>query len=116
MEAGPQVSAQDDYHEYFVGNWILSTAGRDSFVKHVSHDRMAFRRATPCAGPFCAVSQCMFDLEDAHSDDWASMRSTVTDTLAEDAYDILLEAEASTELFDEFFAGFARTSLRGVHF
>ena len=59
------MSTQDDYHEYFLSNWILATAGRDSFVKHVSHDRMAFRRATTYAGPLRAMSQCIFALEDA---------------------------------------------------
>ncbi|MEM9550708.1 MAG: hypothetical protein AAGA05_06015 [Pseudomonadota bacterium] len=114
VETGSHVSAQDDYHDYFVCNWLMSAAGRDSFVKPAENDRMAFFRATPSSAPLRQMSQFMFDMADRRSDDWTRMRPEIEGALTGEAYEILQEAQDSTEQFDAFFAGFARTGLRGV--
>ena len=114
IHSGAQVSAQDDYHDYFVCNWLMSVTGQDAFVKETSFDRMSFHRAEPYTGPLRDISECMFRLEDKRSSDWQLMRPYVQDTLTEIGYDILIEAESSTDKFEAFFAGFARTGLRGV--
>lgn len=114
IEVGAHVSAQDDYHDYFVCNWLMAVSGRDAFVKKAAPERMAFHRATPCAGPLREMSECMFRLDDQRSADWSQMRGVVEGALTETGYDILAEAEKSTDKFDEFFEGFARTGLRGV--
>lgn len=114
VTTGPQVSTADNYHDYFVCNWLMAVSGRDAFVKDTEFDRMAFHRAEPYAGPLREMSECMFHMEDARSGDWSVMRPVVEDALTEIGYDILKEAQQSTNKFDDFFAGFARTGLRGV--
>jgi hypothetical protein len=114
VEAGPQVSVSDNYHDFFVCNWLMAVSGRDAFVKDLPGARMAFTRAVPHVGPLRNMSECMFRMEDLRSDDWHTMRSHVQDAMTEVGHDILAEAEQSTDKFDQFFAGFARTGLRGV--
>lgn len=114
VQTGPHVSAQDDYHDYFVCNWLMAVSGRDAFVKKASPERMAFHRAVPCAGPLREMSECMFRLDDQRSADWSQMRSVVEGSLTEIGFDILSEAEQSTDKFEAFFEGFARTGLREV--
>jgi len=114
VATGPQASTGDEYHDYFVCNWLMTVSGRDAFVKEATHERMAFHRAEPFIGPLRAMSQCMFDLEDQRSGDWQAMRPHIEDTLSEVGFEILSEAQASSDKFEAFFAGFARTGLRGV--
>ena len=114
VATGPQTSTADDYHDYFVCNWLMAQSGRDAFVKPATAERMSFRRAEPCAGPLRDMSECMFRLEDRRSGDWNAMRSLVHEGLTEIGHEILSEAEQSSQMFDAFFAGFARTGLRGV--
>ncbi|MFK7753751.1 MAG: hypothetical protein AB8B51_14525 [Sedimentitalea sp.] len=114
LETGPTAGTSDDYHDYFVCNWLMAASGRDAFVKAASFERMAFFRAEPAVGPLREMSECMFRMEEARSDDWGVMRAQVVDGLTEIGHDILDEAERSSPKFDAFFAGFARTGLRGV--
>lgn len=114
VQTGPQVSTQDDYHDYFVCNWLMAVSGRDAFVKEAAPERMAFLRADPYAAPLREMSECMFRLEDNRSGDWQAMRPVIKQSLSEIGNDILTEAEQSTAHFDAFFEGFARTGLRGV--
>jgi len=114
VATGAHVSTTDEYHDYFVCNWLMAVSGRDAFVKEAHYDRMAFYRAEAFNGPLREMSQTMFQLEDQRSSDWQVMRGHVEDVLSETAYDILNEAEASSDKFEAFFAGFARTGLRGV--
>ena len=114
VETGAHLSAQDNYHDYFVCNWSMAVSGRDSFTKKTEYDRMAFYRATPIAGPLREMSECMFRLDDQRSADWNEMRGIVEGSLTEIGFDILTEAERSTDKFEAFFEGFARTGMRGV--
>lgn len=114
ITSGVQASTADDYHDYFVCNWLMSVSGRDAFVKPTSAERMSFTRALPEMGPLREMSECLFQLEDRRCDDWGMMRGLIQDNLSETAHDILSEAEESSARFGEFFAGFARTGLRGV--
>ncbi|WP_146345210.1 DUF6902 family protein [Phaeobacter marinintestinus] len=114
VTSGPNVTTSDNYHDYFVCNWLMSVSGRDSFVKPAEHERMSFARAVPFSGPLREMSECMFQMEENRSDDWTIMRPMVEDALTEIGYDILSEAQKSSEKFADFFAGFARTGLRGV--
>ncbi len=114
VEAGSTVSVQDDYHEYFVCNWMLACAGRDNFVHDTDGARIALTRPAGYAGPLRHLSQHLFDLDQNRNADWQVMRDSLTHDLDEIGLDILIEAEQSTEHFDAFFAGFARTGLRGM--
>ncbi|MFC3117923.1 DUF6902 family protein [Jhaorihella thermophila] len=88
-------------------------SGRPNFVQAMTRDRMSFHRPAPSAGPLREVSQCMFRLDDARSDDWETMRPLVFDAVTETGQQVLAAAEASSTRFAEFFSGFARTGLRG---
>lgn len=114
VQTGQAASAQDDYHDFFVCNWLMAVSDQDAFVKETTAERMSFHRAEVNTGPLRDMSECMFRLEDQRSDDWQVMRPHVQETLTEIGYDILLEAENSSDKFEEFFAGFARTGLRGL--
>ena len=113
IENGPQVSVADDYHDYFVCNWALATAGRDSFAGDMASERLGFFKAPKVAAPLRVMSECMFRMESGRSDDWAQMRPIVEQHLDDAGYGILAQAEMSSDKFDSFFAGFARTGLRG---
>ncbi|MAY44609.1 MAG: hypothetical protein CML65_05040 [Rhodobacteraceae bacterium] len=110
MEADPQ----DDYHEYFVSNWALAVAGRASFDRALPGGAMALRARRPMRAPLRQLSDCLFRMEDRRSGDWEIMRDLVANTLEDDGRDVLEAAEQSTDKFNAFFAGFARTGLRGI--
>jgi len=114
IATGPQTGTQDDYHDYFVCNWLMAVSGRDAFVKPTEYERMSFHRAQPYSGPLREMSECMFRMEDSRTGDWDFMRPQIEDNLTEIGYDILNEVLQSTDKFEDFFAGFARTGLRGV--
>lgn len=111
---GPQASTADDYHDYFVCNWAMAAAGRKAFVKPTEAARMSFARAVPYVGPLRTMSQALFEMKDRRSDDWDVMRGAVQENLTEIDFDILTEAQKSSDKFTSFFAGFARTGLRGI--
>ncbi|TKZ20613.1 hypothetical protein FAP39_10010 [Shimia litoralis] len=111
VESGGQVTPQDDYHEFLVCNWMMSTCGQQGFFKPMAHDRMAFFRPEGTAGPLRELSECMYNLDEARTDDWEAMRPLVLDQLSEDAQVVVSWAETSSDKFGAFFQGFARTSL-----
>ncbi|MDK3073114.1 hypothetical protein QO034_08345 [Sedimentitalea sp. JM2-8] len=113
ISAGVRAVNPDDYHDYFVCNWMLETSGRGGFRKAAVADRMAFSRPAPATGPLRAMSECLFRLNDARSDDWDTMRPLVADMLSETGQDVLEQVERSSDRFAEFFAGFARVGLHG---
>ncbi len=92
----------------------MAVSGRDAFVKLATPERMSFLRGQPDVGPLREMSECMFRLEDQRSDDWHHMRPHLEQSMSEIGHDILTEARESSDKFDAFFAGFARTGLRGV--
>lgn len=114
VESGFASGSQDNYHDYFVCNWAMSVAGRPAFSRTYEPGASSYFRPQPWPGPLRNISECMFRLGDTRSDDWHAMRPHVEAELSDIGHDILAEAEASTDRFDDFFAGFARTGLRGV--
>lgn len=105
---------RDDYHEYFVSNWALAAAGRGWFDRPLPEGPMAFRARRMIRAPLRQLSDCLFRLDDRRSGDWEIMRDLVANTLEDEGRDVLSAAERSTDKFEAFFAGFARTGLRGV--
>ena len=114
IATGAQADPADDYHEYFVCNWALMQAGRSGFVRPLAEDRASFHRPRGGAGPLREISECMYRLAEARSGDWGLMRPLVEASLTEPGRAILDRAERSSPRFGAFFAGFARTGLRGV--
>ncbi|WP_158964284.1 DUF6902 family protein [Chachezhania sediminis] len=111
---GRQAVAQDDYHEYLVCNWHRAVQGGAPFAQATSGEGMSFHRDAAEAGPLREMSRCMMELDDARTGDWARMRPMVERSLSETGHHILTDAELSSDKFDAFFAGFARTGLTGA--
>ncbi|MGJ8606143.1 MAG: DUF6902 family protein [Marivita sp.] len=112
---GQTVSVQDDYHEFLVCNWHQATIGEAAFVKSVLADRMRFDRSTGRATPMREMSEAMFNLDDARSGDWMSMRLQMEDALSPEAMTVLAQAETSSRHFADFFHGFARAAPKTLH-
>lgn len=104
----------DDCHEYFVCNWHGALCGAAPFDLPFPEGPVAFCRPPQNAAPLRTMSECMFHLDTARSDDWSRMRPVIEQALGETGHAILSEAQASTDKFDAFFSGFARTRLSGV--
>lgn len=108
VETGPQARPDDDYHDYFVCNWLMALSGRPAFVQAGDTGPVAFRRLSPVAGPLRHMSEALFRSEHARSADWHVMRPVLEESLTEIDHDILSDAQNSSDKFDAFFAGFAR--------
>ena len=114
VESGDRLPVADDYHDYFVCNWALATAGRDAFVKSAEAAQMAFWRPIQDSAPLRDMSHCIYRMEGSRSSDWQAMRPIVEDALSAEGHAILSDAEASSAHFDAFFEGFARVGLQQV--
>jgi len=104
--AGP-----DDYHSFLMVNWHLALAGQGGFSLAVPEGPLAFRHVPSGQGPLRELSECMYGLGDRRSADWLVMKAAIHDKLSSEARSVLALAEAATDRFDAFFAGFARTGL-----
>lgn len=112
IESGDALSVLDDYHEFFVCNWMMAAAGGEAFAKDVTPGRMRFER--PCLGraPLREVSEGLFAMETRHAD-WPRMRQQLLDDLSEEGQALVARAETASLDFEAFFAEFARTGLAG---
>ncbi|MEM6303156.1 MAG: hypothetical protein AAF744_00455 [Pseudomonadota bacterium] len=105
--AQPQ-GMQDAYHEYLVTGWALKVAGLGGFERLVDVAHPRFERAAPPQGVLRVMSESMYDLGPQRTDDWAKMRGPVFARLGQSGQTVMRAAEASTEHFAGFFAGFSR--------
>ncbi|MGH1451684.1 MAG: DUF6902 family protein [Paracoccaceae bacterium] len=108
---GDQAPAQDNYHEYLVGNWALAARGRAAFTARTKAGRMGFINAGRGAGPLRDMSESLYRMADTRSADWAQMRPRVITGMSDEAHQLLVAAEAGSADFEGFFANFARCGL-----
>ncbi len=107
LTEGATAQVGDNYHDYFVCNWLLALRGEDSFQLAPNFCRAQFlREAWP--GPLRAMSETLYSLGPMRNDDWQSMRNQMFEVLDTRGQDILMEAEANCVDFDRFFGFFAR--------
>lgn len=107
MTEGAHAQVHDNYHEYFVCNWLKATLSQDGFPLAPSFRRAEFTLdAWP--GPLRAMSQTLFGLGPMRQAGWNIMRAQVFEVLDVQGQNILMEAEANCDDFDYFFAMFAR--------
>lgn len=97
----------DAYHDYFVCNWLMAAAGRESFVQPVPDGPAEVVCGGPRAGVLGALSRHLFGLGRRRSGDWHAMRPGLEDALGEAGAALLAAASASPS-FERFFEGFAR--------
>ncbi|MFZ5961577.1 DUF6902 family protein [Thalassococcus sp. BH17M4-6] len=110
ITAAQDVGVQDDYHDFLVCNWHQATAGRPVFDAALVPGRMRFDRAAHTAAPLREMSECMFAMAEARSTDWHDMRPIIADRLSDGALEVLMQAERSSDLFEDFFEGFSRAA------
>ena len=114
--AGCQISqcangaVQDHYHSYFMGNWLAGLRGKPMFQGKLLSRAMSFQVTQKSASPLRGLSEIIFKMDAQRSAEWEKMRGKVTIDLSTDAYSVLELAEKSSPRFEEFFAGFARSS------
>ena len=107
LTEGPTAQVDDNYHDYFVCNWLNALRGEVSFQLAPAFCRAQFTRdAWP--GPLRAMSETLFGLGAMRQGDWQGMRGRMFDGLETRGQDILMEAEANCVDFDQFFSHFAR--------
>lgn len=111
IDPDAQPVLNDNYHDFFVCNWLLALNGAGGFTRPVTEGPTAFRRRRMAAGPLRDMSEAMFRMEEARCRDWHVMRPKLEQALCEADHDILAEAQQSSDRFDEFFACFARAPL-----
>ncbi|WP_306116344.1 MULTISPECIES: hypothetical protein [unclassified Roseovarius] len=114
LQEDPDGPVQDDYHQYLMVNWFMKVADKGGFGASIPQGRVTFHQPTPSALPLRELSECVYEMGEARSDDWQAMRGPVSDHLSEEAYTVLTAAEAANDRFDAFFAGFARVGLHGA--
>ncbi len=108
IDQSAESTLQDSYHEYLVTGWSLHVAGAQAFTAEVPGPNPRFYKKFAAHGALRALSQCMFDLGNQRSGDWARMRPKVLLGVGEEGHAVLKAAEESSELFEPFFANFAR--------
>ncbi len=111
----PDGQVGDDYHEYLMLNWYMSTSDQGGFGAQIPEGRVIFRRMRPQSGPLRELSECMYSMGPDRSANWDAMRDPVAARLSQEANAALVAAEAASDSFGRFFAGFARVGLREVH-
>lgn len=107
LTEGPTAQVGDNYHDYFVCNWLIALRGESCFQMAPNFCRAQFtREAWP--GPLRAMSETLFGLGPVRQGDWHLMRNQMHEVLDTRGQDILMEAEANCVEFDRFFQIFAR--------
>lgn len=100
----------DDYHSYFMCNWLTALQGKPVFKNTLLSRAMSFHAVPKPISPLRGLSESIFKMDAQRSAEWTKMRGKVTVDLSTDAYSVLQLAEKSSSRFDEFFSGFARSS------
>lgn len=107
LTEGPQAQVNDNYHDFFVCNWLAATRGQEAFALAPNFCRAQFT-CEAWSGPLRAMSETLFGLGPLRIGDWTRMRTRIFDALDPRGQDILMEAEANCADFDAFFDIFAR--------
>jgi hypothetical protein len=99
----------DDYHEYFVLNWALATAGKPAFAGHLPQGMRLIRQPKRLGATLREVSIALLEMGESRLPDWGKMRWRVWPKLSQPVRDTLSELEQLPE-FAGFFAGFSRST------
>ena len=113
VEAASAVPADDQYHEFFVTNWMALCAKRPVQHTQIRTGPMRFDRKNSTVGPLRAMSACMYQMREARSSDWHHMQGIIEQSVSPEGYEILRAAQDSSADFEMFFEGFSRMSIAG---
>ncbi|MGC6528904.1 MAG: DUF6902 family protein [Paracoccaceae bacterium] len=102
----------DDYHSYFICNWLRALRGGDVFSNHpLFSKRLRYERPIPSQFPLRLISQVILSMNETRRPDWHNMRTFVTEKMSEDTSDFLQTVENSSGRFAEFFSTFSRSDM-----
>lgn len=104
----PDGPAPDAYHEYLVTSWWAGIAGLPGFPGRPQEGGITVTRHGARKGPLRAISEVMYGLGPARTDNWDQMRAVFERTLPAEHRHILEGAAQSSTRFDAFFVGFSR--------
>ncbi|SDO68660.1 hypothetical protein SAMN05216196_10834 [Lutimaribacter pacificus] len=112
IAGGAQASLPDSYHDWLMAEWLQGVSGQPLFAGRYPPGAISFHMA-PADGPLRSLSQDLHGMGDARRSGWARMRPHLLPRIAPDGQATLRLAEASGDLFEEFFALFARAGGAG---
>ena len=79
------------------------TAKRDGMGQALLGERLVFMRGDVAAGPLRNISNLLLDMDAERSPDWEVMHPIVEQEIDEEGYEILLQAQNSTDDFAALF-------------
>ncbi|MBU2982499.1 hypothetical protein KO498_11825 [Lentibacter algarum] len=108
-------TTQDDYHEYLMCNWFLMNSGKPGFEHHLEAGEMSFFRPQGRLGVLRDLSEFLYERHESTGPvdtvlKWPNLRSDIAATLDTMAFEHIQDAEKALPEFEEFFAGFSRSS------
>lgn len=118
FQAKSGMAENDDCHCLFVCHWLLGKVGLAAFQFRAPMpgpgQSLIVRAPQPVALPLREVSMYLLGLGAGRSGDWVGMRDPLSNALSPAARQIVMQAEAADDQFDEFFAAFARSQRVGA--
>ncbi len=99
---------RDDYHQFMMMQWSHMIATGQGFQGPFDAQVHSFIPPLHYVSPLRQMSETLFSMETARSEDWDKMRGHVSVDLTEQAYEILEMAERTSPKFHDFFGYFAR--------
>lgn len=101
----------DDYHQYLVLNWAMTTLGGMAFEAGVPQNARLIQMPKPLSSALRELSLALMELGDERRADWATMRWRLWPGLSAAARQRVEAIEALPE-FEGFFQVFARAGLK----
>ncbi|MDE4138976.1 MULTISPECIES: DUF6902 family protein [Rhodobacterales] len=102
----------DDYHCYFVCNWLRALTGGKAF-DHRLPQGATHLKAPEGAGVLRSLSMALYEADVARGGDWALARDRLASGLDPAQRNVLAQAENSCACFGQFFEGFLRSGHAG---
>lgn len=106
-------SGDDQYHEYFVSNWMASIANQPVLSPRIPKGAVRFERKNQSVGLLRNMSACMYQMGGARSSNWPLMQRIIEQSIGPEGYEILCAAQQSAPDFEAFFEGFSRMNIAG---
>lgn len=102
--------ARDGYHAFMVTGWAQAVAGRASFEAEIPQGAVCLAQSVHTSSALRPVSECLYELGSKRSHRWPGMRGQLVPALSSEHQMVMQLAEDSSDMFEDFFAAFARAS------
>lgn len=112
VEEDPLANIADDYHTFLICNWHSALRGGRAFADATDGGRACISRIRRERAPLMELSRALYRMDEDRSGDWTAMQDRVGEALSPEASGLLARVAGSSPMFERFFEGFARTSMR----